>query len=885
MALISYKIYLEMAEMGRGEYHGDVSKNILNFDQDDLDFLNQFDRKLWPAAMAQRWDLLHSTLRKLHDIRKSKIEESSLVEKIINFLKTGSSSGLTPKLIERLKSDHGPIPMDTDSRSEFKHVSSTESDPEKKSQEIKAKKLKIIKNIAEDEAFEFIKAQTENLKELGFDEETEFVFQPDRRTNRGSTKVKAKPFLNRMYHRLERTEGEAHIAGAENSGNGMYGYDLSHPKEIVGEEGKGARKITRGTNWVGDSQWGIDLKDYLQHTSHGHFGWHHDAHDAEWLPVKVGTNELEDPTYDWLLEKEIKTQIDAAKEKLGVKSISKEQTKEAKKAAEQVLKSRIETQGLYAPPVPGLSKEDRKYKIVGDKVIRPLVHLPHDENGKLLIRPSSYLKSIKKEIRNEEGRLVPNPKYVAALTKEVWGAEERPDMPVMAPTETGDKLYGTEGIKTFAPTLNKNARGQTYVNHLTDRGQRIIQDNLSDLKTVNFAGTSFQVVPAVYYGILYCLNNSNCAGGAPERFRKLLKSKLIDVYQFIYTQLLSNLGSVKKWGQLGMAPKEPGYNALLHWSKDRTTDIVQNLSRTSFGQGGEGTRRRGYGTATVAVPQDAEGGSIDSSDRGYASRTGRGNARVGVGQSHTAKNFQDIYSQLEDKEKEIEAAQKQMQDIGIEGGADPDNDAHLSPEEQQKKLQDYLEKLGTKAGGQTNLIGIVQRAQEATEDFYDLAKEMLWAIWNKLTRNERKSKVEQNKDVNALLKSWKEESLTTQEILLNIKTRDDFKRAKALEVTQPASSADPSVNASAATPIPTDISAAPTGGIPWRAAPPVEPVRPLPRSVARPTSQTSSPLSRLRRPATQPERPEQSEQPTVDWNDIKDLPISERIKYFKEKLS
>ena len=145
--------------------------------------------------------------------------------------------------------------------------------------------------------------------------------------------------------------------------------------------------------------------------------------------------------------------------------------------------------------------------------------------------------------------------------------------------------------------------------------------------------------------------------------------------------------------------------------------------------------------------------------------------------------------------------------------------------------------------------------------------------------------MEQNKDVNALLKSWKEESLTTQEILLNIKTRDDFKRAKALEVTQPASSADPSVNASAATPIPTDISAAPTGGIPWRAAPPVEPVRPLPRSVARPTSQTSSPLSRLRRPATQPERPEQSEQPTVDWNDIKDLPISERIKYFKEKLS
>jgi hypothetical protein len=881
MALISYKIYLEMAQMGRGDYHGDVSKKILNFDEDDLDFLNQFDRKLWPAAMAQRWDLLHGTLKKLHDIRKSKIEEGSFVEKISNFLKTGSSSGLPPKLIERLKSDHGPIPMDTDSRSEFKHVSSTESDPEKKSQEIKAKKLKIIKNIAEDEAFEFIKKQTENLKELGLDEEAEFVFPADRRTSRSPTKVKAKPFLNRMYHRLERTEGESHIDGSENSGTGIYGYDLSHPKEIVGEEGKTTRKTTRGTNWVGDSQWSIDLKDYLQHTSHGHLGWHRDAHDAEWLPVNIGSNELEDPTYDWLLEKEIKTQINSAKERLGVKSISKDQEKEAKNAAKQALKSRIETQGLYAPPVPGISKEDRKYKIVGDKVIKPLVYLPHDENGKLLLKPSTYLKAIKKEIRNEDGVMVPNPKYDAALrkAKEVWGTEERPDMPVMAPTDPEDKLQGTEGIKTFAPTLNKNARGQSYINHLTDRGQKIIQDNLSDLKTVSFAGNSFQVVPAVYYGILYCLNSSNCAGGAPERFRRLLGSKLIDVYQFIYTQLLSNLGSVKKWGQLGMAPGEPGYAALLHWAKDRTTDILQNLSRTSFGQGGEGTRRRGYGTSTVAAPQDAEGSSIDTSERGYASRGGgRGNARVGVGQSHTAKNFQDIYSQLEDKEKEIEAAQKQMQDIGVEGAADPDNDAHLSPEEQQKKLQDYLEKLGSKAGGQTNLIGIVQRAQDATDDFYDLAKEMLWAIWNKLPRNERKNKVEQNKDINALVKSWKEESLTTQEILLNIKTRDDFKRAKALEAAQPAPASSPA-NASVATPEPTDTSVA-TGRIPWRAAPAAEPVRPLPRATARPTSQTSSPLSRLRRPA----QPEQPEQPTVDWNDIKDLPISERVKYFKEKL-
>jgi hypothetical protein len=928
MALISYKIYLEMAQMGRGEYHGDVSKNTLNFDEDDLDFLNQFDHQFWPAAIAQRWDLFHDALKKLHDIRKSKIQEGRLVEKIENFLRTGSPSDLPEKLIERLKSDHGPIPVDMNSKSQFRNISSTIPVPDSpdaadreratndRERDIERKKLKIIRHIAEDEAFEYIKPQTENLKSLGLDEEVQFSLRhPGKRgrtSDTNTTKVKAKPFLNRMYHRLERTEGEPHTEESENTGVGRYGYDLSHPKEQI--SGGETRKLARGTNWVGAGQWVGDIRKYLQHSSHGHFGSHPDEHSASWKPITLSTNSnsiptyLEDPTYDWLLEIEAKKQekiikktmyeelqraaiASGDKNKIKVPELTKQQEKEAKKAAENVLKSKIEEEGLYAPPVDGVDIEERKYKIVNGEVVKPIVYLPFDENDKLLLKPSTYLKTIKKEIIDKEGNKVANPKYADALkkSKQIWGAQKRPEIPVMMPTDPNDKLHGTEGIRTFAPTLNKNARGQSFINHLTDRGQKIMEMYLPK-KNISYAGRTVEVIPALYYGILYCLNSSQCAGGAPARLRNLLKSRLLDVHNFIFTQLLSNLGSVKKWGQQGMEPGEPGYNNLVYWAKDRTTDIIQNIPRTSWGEGGEGTRRQGYTTSTVPISQDAEGRASDPSATGYTRSSGR-TARVGVGQSHTAKNFQDIFSELEEKEKEIEAAEREIQDTDIEGSPDPENDSQLSAEEQNKKLEDYLKELAAKAGGQTNLMGAVQRAEAANDEFYDLAKQMLWAIWqaqvDRYPRRRRPAglltKRDKEREINAQLRSWKDENVDAQSILKYIKERDDYKELKRLAATPPQAAATTApatvqgTSAAIASPVPP----AERAGVRPRLTPTA---RPLPRAVSRPSNTASSPLSRFRRTGQSTEQPTGDIEPATEWENIKDLPISERVKYFKEKL-
>ena len=441
MPLISYKLYLEMAPRGRGIIQGHMSKFPLNYDDDDLKFLNQFDMKYYAQASEQRFDMLHDALKKLHDKRLDIIKNGdekkgiprNFVAEIKEFLLTNKSKKLSQEVQKKIRS-YRNLPI---------NAATTRGGKGRFDDNVTA--------IAEEDAFEVVKQKTENLKVLGLDPpDAKFMF------NKGY-RITATPYLNRLYHRLERTKDEAHI-GEDDSEHpvgsvGKYGYDLSHPHTEHDPESGSKKHYTRGMSWVGSDVWERSIKEYIKHSSHGHFGDHPRVEEGifnpkieiKWLPMdgKDGRPKIEDPTYDWMLEDEIDRQTKRMKENLyqgrqtdaasnpkkdkikpeGKRrgrtftrfdaALNAEQKKEVKKIATVIVNNKVKAGEVSAPSVPGVDPEERKFEIRLSKtafggLISPFVYLPHeyiDNKWMPLLNPSTYLKKVKDEAENTQYKL------------------------------------------------------------------------------------------------------------------------------------------------------------------------------------------------------------------------------------------------------------------------------------------------------------------------------------------------------------------------------------------------------------------------------------------------------------------------------------------------
>ncbi len=447
MPLISYKLFLEMASRGRGAIQGDLSKFPLNYEDDDLKFLNQFDMKYYAQASEQRFDMLHDALKKLHDKRLDIIKNGDekkgipkdFDKEIKNFLLTGESKNLSQEDQRKIR-NYRKLPITPAT--------------------MRGMRDKFDDNVAEiakEDAFEIVKQKTENLKALELD-------PPAAKFLLKGSKITAIPYLNRLYHRLERTRGEAHI-GIDDNGVlsdsehsvgslGKYGYDLSHPRTEHDPESDSKKHYTRGMSWVGSDVWDRSIKEYIKHSSHGHFGVHprvlssgfSDDVEIKWLPMdgKNGRPKIEDPTYDWMLEDEIDRQTLAMKELLDGsrpkkveiktgslddrvpiahgkkqrkerfdKALTNDQKKEVKKIATEIVNNKVRSGEVSAPSVPGVDSKERKFEITSGKtafggLISPFVYLPHeyiDEKWIPLLNPSTYLKKVKDEAKNTQYKL------------------------------------------------------------------------------------------------------------------------------------------------------------------------------------------------------------------------------------------------------------------------------------------------------------------------------------------------------------------------------------------------------------------------------------------------------------------------------------------------
>lgn len=204
---IKRKIFNEMAIMG------DVIRQPIRLDKDDIEFLHQFPPELWVQAIRKRY---HDDLAEALDARskarlsdKNKIKElaiKSIRSRNFKQLNDDYPQYFDKKTVDELRKEYNKI--------EKKHYQDQGSEEYEKA----------LENAGDAIAYYAIEkihphAERENKNKI-----YDFKFGQKKVT------ITAKPFINRLIHKLEKTKGEKHDALAglhpDEHSHGQYGYDL-----------------------------------------------------------------------------------------------------------------------------------------------------------------------------------------------------------------------------------------------------------------------------------------------------------------------------------------------------------------------------------------------------------------------------------------------------------------------------------------------------------------------------------------------------------------------------------------------------------------------------------------------------------------------------------
>ena len=221
--------YLEKKNLLEMALHGAVERGAVKIDKDDLEFLYQFPfeyegQKLWASALLQRYNRdLYKALSERERSRRQTSKE--MKTQIYRALKSGrynkylvnDKPGLfTRDMVHEIKRDYGKEWREKH-RGRINDASN---------------------NVANNLAFYMVERVKRDV--------TENDNQVRTYTFKFGTKVinvDAKPFINRLAHKLERTAGETHSAVGLDDGehpHGRYGFDLTKPHP-------GQGKLPRGT--------------------------------------------------------------------------------------------------------------------------------------------------------------------------------------------------------------------------------------------------------------------------------------------------------------------------------------------------------------------------------------------------------------------------------------------------------------------------------------------------------------------------------------------------------------------------------------------------------------------------------------------------------------
>ncbi len=195
----------------------DVAKRGINFDKDDLEFLQQFDDpSVWADVLHMRWQMLFDAIDKRFKQRQPDYEriKKAIREAIIN-RDYSSLQGFSPELqrdVEKWGKGHAERHQDPSSSKAIKDANEI---------------AKYLTYFEVERKHPHIAAEVEDGLPEG---ERRFTVRSGGRVSRQKKTYIAKPYLNRLAHKLERTEGMPHIPGSGLEGStGQYGYDLYDP--------------------------------------------------------------------------------------------------------------------------------------------------------------------------------------------------------------------------------------------------------------------------------------------------------------------------------------------------------------------------------------------------------------------------------------------------------------------------------------------------------------------------------------------------------------------------------------------------------------------------------------------------------------------------------
>ena len=597
----------------------DIGKLPVNIDQDDVEFLQQFPHAFWKKAMQMRYDMLYDSIEKLHKDRRSIHKYEEIKDAILDAMNGGEDwSTLT-----------GVIPDNI-----LHHLKSA-------SQELKNNEK--IKE-AEKLAHEYVKSKTPHVDEpkgevpftiSSTDYDPESGKGIGSRNKQPTQTIMAKPFLNRLYHKLETTKGSDFHPESGLEGKGKFGYDMAnpHPKgkyTRVNDEGDEEEvevpHSTDGMRFPTETAIEARLTDFFNINMHRILG--ELPKDAVWL--KTGFKDTWSAGY---LEKELMKSIEAQLRIGGQYEDNKTLRADAAKMAKEQIIQMAKAGKLKGPPIPGKFPEGQTIEVTGpegqERLVKPDLYLPYgmkpiktkEPNGEVktsnrmvpLVNPAHFFRELGSNKNDftydEDGKMKfdDNGKPIYSVPKEKLRGYQNQFVHV------GDDEYVDDGRQKAAGALdfNHDAEGKMHITRGDPGYQEAFDKVFSDQIRGNIVRDRF--VPSKdggYYkdiidGILDCYRNQGC-GGSTGHERAILLQNIEDFHQIVVMKMTNNLRDPKLYTEEGRRT----------FANTKVSSIMQKDQER-----GGGTRRLRKLTQSArdasldATTAGAEGGELSIADK------------------------------------------------------------------------------------------------------------------------------------------------------------------------------------------------------------------------------------------------------------------------------
>ena len=570
-----------------------VVRKSVQFDQDDIDFLKQFNYNLWGQALHQRYEMLFKQIEKLHEIKATR-GFKELIVAIKNFLKERSEE--TAREIMNIPEPFGM------SEEEIETIN-TSSNP-RLTRDLTDDELN---NLAEKYANDhFYSKNEDNAQVVDDPNSVDFVFKnmiympkengepPEQLGGKRSGKdlvVKAHPYLRRLYHKLERTKGQEHLRGSGLEGTkGKYGFELRDPvRGTLGEP-----NVVRGMQFPTENQIDRAVKRYMELNAHRVLG-DFDNSDPK---IKWMDTGYED-TFERARQVERYKKIVRQEHRLmhsGAKDI-KEDVIEKEAIKRLVADFKNKKVEIKSPPYPptypkGIDATLGTRKVKGETredIIGPPLFLPFKNDGRKwvpLVKKSHFYREIEPGERHDPNMIVGHKKDFIKITDDIdpSGKKISKDGGLFLNHNTAKKMTLIKGTPAYHRAFEVIMSNQPMASHSVQNGEAsAVIDQSGDMY--------FYILK----GVVRCINNLSC-GHKTDHEKYLMLQNVPLIYSFALKYIENNFDNdlffEPEEGEQGSVSNEYKSGKQLSRAIERMAHTATNLLSQKSWSGGGGTRRR-----------------------------------------------------------------------------------------------------------------------------------------------------------------------------------------------------------------------------------------------------------------------------------------------------